>query len=92
MITTEYTSETDFIKLINAEFVRLGVDTDTDPYSGVMVEDVQGSEAVVRVFDDYTDDHFYADQLLVILKDADFATLDPDDDSNIWEVIRPTTV
>lgn len=92
METTQYTTETNFVPLIEAEFVRLHVDADTDPYSGVMVEAEFVRLHVVKVYDDYTDGKYYAAQLLAILKEEDYASLDPDSDSNIWEVIRPAAI
>lgn len=96
MEPTEYTAVSSFADSINAELDRLGIDTDADPdvapCSGVMVEDVPGSEAAVRVGTDRASGEYYADQLLMILEDTDAATLDPDEDENIWEIIRPAAI
>jgi formylglycine-generating enzyme required for sulfatase activity len=55
---------------VNALLSDLNAGTDAHPYSGLMAEDVEDSEAVIRVFDDYASLVCYADQVLKSLSDA----------------------
>ena len=53
---------------VNALLFDLDASTATHPYSGLMAESVEGSEAVVKIFDDYASGQFYADQVCIKLE------------------------
>ena len=76
MNTTIFT-EIDWAAKIDERLTELGADTSHCAYSGLTAENVDGSEAVVKIFDDYDGGQYYADQVLECLKD-----LEPIDWSN----------
>lgn len=74
---------------INAEFARLKVDTDANPCSGLIAEDVDNGltySGLVKVYDDYTSGAYDTAHLLELLKKLSpkDVTLDSDSPSNIW--------
>jgi hypothetical protein len=73
-------TEIDYAQQINDRFYDLGVSTDSNAYSGLTAENVEDSEAVVKIFDDYESGLYYADQVIEKLSD-------PDEEGNIWEAI-----
>ncbi|MDA0267242.1 MAG: hypothetical protein O3A14_09830 [Cyanobacteria bacterium] len=61
-------TEIDYAAQINDLLDALNASTDYNPYSGLMAENVEGSEAVVKIFDDYSSGEYYADQAIEALK------------------------
>jgi hypothetical protein len=77
--------------LIFNEFDRLGVSTNQDPYSGLMVElsgVLDSTQAtVVKIYDDYESSFYTADTLFLFLVGLTKESLSGDMD--IWELIKP---
>lgn len=80
------------IDQLKAQFDRLSISTDNNPYSGLTVREfVEGDEGelqgIVRVYDDYDSGLYYSESLLSILKDLEEADLDSSSVLNIWQQI-----
>jgi len=80
----------EYVAQIEALLSVMGLDTDADPCSGLMVESVEKSEAVVRIFDDHASGEYYADRVVALLKGV--ASIEWDDPRNVWQVIAPAEV
>ena len=81
----------DYASQINDLFDSLGVSTDYDPCSGLMAENVEGSEAVVKIFDDSANGKYYADQVINLLNSEGTVTL-ADEPNNVWQVIAKAEI
>jgi hypothetical protein len=68
--------------LVN-EFIRLGVSTETDPYSGLSTEP-GGGVGRVRVFDDYDSGHYDGQRALEALRGVTETSL-----AEVWEILKP---
>lgn len=82
----------DYAAQINDALFGLKADTSYNAYSGLTAENVEGSEAVVKIFDDYTSGEYYADQVLEALKGVDAISWDAHDNTEsaftpIWDAI-----
>ena len=67
----------------------LNAGTDAHNYSGLMAEDVEGSEACIRVFDDYSSGQFYADQVCIKLEQHGPVNWDdPDPLEGLWGALK----
>jgi len=77
----------DYAAQINERLSELKASTDYNPYSGLMAENVEGSEAVVKIFDDYQSGEYYADQVIEALKKEE--PIDWDDHDNTESVFGP---
>jgi hypothetical protein len=83
--------------LIQNEFIRLSVDANTEtPYSGLICckINVVTNENIspVTVFDEYTSVIHNGEQLLQILRAMPMASLEPDSDFNIWDLISGSEI
>ena len=74
---------------VNAMLSDLNAGTDSHPCSGLMAENIEGSEACIRVFDDYASIICYADQVLLRLSDVSPVKWDePNPVEEIWEALK----
>ena len=81
----------DYATQINQAFSRLNVDTDVNPYSGLMAENV--SPTVVKIFDDYASGEYYAVQALAALEECEPINLEEETDfQDIWQALRKAEV
>ena len=85
-------TEVDYAAQVNSLLDDLKASTDYHPYSGLMAENVEGSEAVVKIFDDYASGEYYADQAIEALKKEDPIDWDAHDNTEsafnpIWDAI-----
>lgn len=74
------------------EFVRLGVSTDDDPYSGLMtrIPNVVTEICLVNIYDDYADGDYNGEAVLAYLKtlEPNDVSLSSDATNNIWQLIQ----
>jgi len=72
---------------IELQLKRLGLDTDSDPYSGIEVAQID--KATVALYDDYDTDNYDSERLLQVLfwLRPEDVTLESDDARNIWGLI-----
>ena len=78
---------------VEDELERLEVSTNEDPCSGLMVAivghlDEDPDVALAKIYDDYADGVYCADNLLKHLKSISKASLVRDAEDNIWDLIR----
>lgn len=75
------------------EFDRLGISADQVLYSGLMSDylpwlvDTQPNIITVKIYDDYTSGIYDGEKVLDKLKTIQSATVESDDDNNIWDLI-----
>ena len=80
----------ELIQAIQKELSRLGVDCNSDPYSGISVRQAEDSvEGAVNLFDDQADGDYDGNALLKAIKDFDASqvTLNSDAPDNFWSQI-----
>lgn len=80
-------TEIDWAGQVNEILGAKGISTDYDPYSGLMAEMVEGSEAVVKIFSDHDGGEYYADQVIALLNAESDISLD-----EIWDVIAKAEI
>jgi hypothetical protein len=71
------------IKRIHKELNRLGIDTDFDPYSGIMAESVE-DPSLVKIYDDYVSAIYTAGDVADLLEECEELDLD-----DFWSAIAP---
>jgi len=85
-------TEIDWATQINDLLFSLKADTTYNACFGLMAEPVEGSEAVVKIFDDYDSGQYYADQVIEALKGCSEIDWGDEDDAGhafgpIWDAI-----
>jgi hypothetical protein len=82
----------DYASQINDLLFSLKADTTYHAYSGLTAKNVEGSEAVVKIYDDYDSAEYYADQVIDALKGCDEIDWNVQDNTeyafnSIWDAI-----
>jgi len=78
--------------LIVDEFIRLSIDTDTDPISGLMAavpNVVADTICIVAIYDDHVSGFYDGEKVLGLLKGFDLGdiSLDSESTNNVWQKI-----
>jgi hypothetical protein len=90
-------TEIDWALQVNDELSRLNADTGFNAHSGLAAESVAGSEAVVKIFDDYDSGEYYADRVIEILGNLEPIDWDEHDNTEtafgpIWDALASAEV